>query len=126
MQHRHLQTRNILHRAWRTSFREAGEEKDAAEADAKRQRQADAQAALAKWSEQHTNAVDSRKRNNREEEESKNADMLAAIEGDSWERVVSLVDVGATEAGGKDISRMKDVLIHVKTSGITKAGEASA
>jgi hypothetical protein len=50
--------------------------------------------------------------------------MLAAIEGDSWERVVSLVDVNATEAGGKDITRMKNVLIHVKTSGVAKAGES--
>ena len=93
---------------------------------AKAARRAAAQESLDHWATQHASAVETRKASNRTEEEEKNADLLAALEGDSWTRVVSLVDVGTAEAGGKDITRMKDVLLQVKAHGTASTGGSAA
>lgn len=85
-------------------------------------------------------AVDSRKASNREEERRKEGEAMNALEGESWGRVVSLIDIHAVAAkeeeksagggaggGGKgkkasgeavpDVGRHKDVLISLKAAG---------
>ncbi|CAE7924327.1 unnamed protein product, partial [Symbiodinium sp. KB8] len=111
--------------AWRTRFREECEEKDAEEKSAKAERVAEADAALKHWLEQHQGAVEARKASNRADESQANEDMLAALAGDSWTRVVTLVDTSNCDAGGKDITRMKDVLLRAKDSS-SKAGAGEA
>jgi len=53
---------------------------------------------------------------NRKEEEETRTNLLAALqEGDnSWERIVSLVDLKAGRTGGKDVSRMRKILLDKK------------
>jgi len=55
---------------------------------------------------------------NREEEEETRKSLQAALkEGDnSWERIVSLIDLKAGKTGEKDVSRMRKILIDKKAA----------
>lgn len=53
---------------------------------------------------------------NRQDESALQEQLLADLEGDSWARVVSLVDPAEPKSADKDITRMKDVLLRVKSN----------
>jgi hypothetical protein len=133
--------------AFNAKFRAAAEEKDGREREAKASRKAAGKAALKKLLADRKGAVDARKAKNREDESANEQRMLDALQGETWSRVVSLIDVhghghgaaaggdGAAAGGGKagkhahghggghaaaaapgsDTTRMKDVLIGLKT-----------
>ncbi len=112
-------------------FRAAGEAKDAAERDAKAARKAAGKAGLKKLLAERKSVVDARKGKNREDEKASEQSVLDGLQGESWARVVSLVDVhggaaaaaapaekkgkhAAAAAAAGDTTRMKDVLIGLK------------
>lgn len=117
-------------------FRELCEQKDAKERDARAQRKASGKAALKAMVAERTAAVEGRKAGNRQDETARVADAEAAAQGESWNRVSTLIDVHAAPAaasgssadGSKkshkheegaptgDAGRMKDVLIHLKNN----------
>lgn len=117
--------------AFNTRFREQGEAKDAKEREAKGARRTAGKAALKKILAEHSARVDSRKHKNREEEAATEQQMLDSLQGESWSRVVSMVDVHATpktegkaENKGKHgedqgTARMRDVLIGLKAKPIS-------
>jgi hypothetical protein len=76
-------------------FRAVVEEKDAKERDAKNARKTAGKAALKKLLSERTAKVEARKAQNKEEEEAKEREMLDALQGESWGRVVSLIDIHA-------------------------------
>ena len=82
-------------------FRDAGEVKDATERKGKDARKAAGKAALKKMLAERTDNISTRKALNREAESAAEKEMLASLNGESWGRVVSLVDIhsgGATAA----------------------------
>ena len=87
--------------AFNIRFRQQGEEKDAKERDAKAARKAAGKAALKKMLGERNERVATRKAANREAESAAEKDMLNALSGESWCRVVSLMDASAA-AHGKD------------------------
>ena len=107
-------------------FRRAlGEEKDAKEREAKNARKTAGKAALKAMLAERAAAVAVRKAKNREDETAKEREMMDALEGESWGRVVSLVDVHsvvtstekkkATDVVEPDLARQKDILISLKS-----------
>ena len=115
-------------------FRAACEEKDGKERDAKAQRRTAGKAALKKLLQDRSSALEARKTANREAEASAEKAAMDALEGESWGRVVSLIDIhgvaaAAAEAGKSTgakasktdvepaIGRHKDVLISLKAAG---------
>ena len=125
--------------------RAINEEKDAKERDAKAARKAGGKAALKKLLSDRAGVVEARKAKNREDEAAKEKEAMDALEGESWGRVVSLINIhgaaaaaAAPEAGGKgkkaasssggsgssgdghDTSRHKDLLISLKSSPLPK------
>ena len=79
------------------NFRKQGEEKDAKEREAKATRKAAGKAALKKIVVERNERVTSRKAANREAEKAAEQDMLNALSGESWGRVVTLMDVSGVE-----------------------------
>jgi len=79
--------------SFNSSFRAAGEAFDAKEKDARAARKSAGKAQLKKMLGEKKAAVDARKAKNREDENVTTAAMLDALQGESWARVVSLVDV---------------------------------
>lgn len=105
-------------------FREQGEEKDAKEREAKAQRKAAGKAAFKKLTTERSVIVEGRKRKNRDDESAAEGAMLDSLQGESWSRVVSLIDVhGHPKVEGKEgkkhdhhaQDRMKDVFISLKS-----------
>jgi membrane protein involved in colicin uptake len=74
-------------------FREAGEAKDAAARDAKAARKAAGKAAAKKMLAERADVVAARKAANRAAEAAAEKAMLDSLNGESWGRVVSLVDI---------------------------------
>ncbi len=88
--------------AFNTKFRQAGEEKDAKEREAKAARKVSGKAALKKMLTERNERVATRKAGNREAEKAAEKDMLSALSGESWCRVVSLVDANSAAHHGDD------------------------
>ena len=75
-----------------------------------------------------------RKQKNREDEAAKEREMMDALEGESWGRVASLVDVHSVVASSDkkkptdnvepDLSRQKDILISLKGKPLPTAATA--
>lgn len=118
-------------------FRAACEEKDAKEREAKSARRAAGKAALKGILADRGALVDARKAKNREDEAAKEREAMDALEGESWGRVVSLVDVHAlhvpvtatdkkkpVDAPEPDMGRQKDLLISLKSSPLPAATAA--
>lgn len=115
-------------------FRELVDAKDAKEREGKAARKAAGKAALKKMLSERSEVIASRKGSNRAAEAAAEKEMLNALEGESWGRVVSLVDihghVAAPAAGAAadkkvhakaadkgevgDTTRMKDILLTLK------------
>jgi hypothetical protein len=128
--------------AFNTRFRALAEEKDAKERDGKAARKAAGKATLKKMIAERTERITTRKASNREGEAAAEREMLDSLNGESWGRVVSLVDIhghtaaaspaaAAAEKKGKaagasssgdhakdgaigDTTRFKDALISLK------------
>jgi hypothetical protein len=115
--------------AFNARFRNAGEEKDAKEREARTARKAAGKAALKKLLSEKAGTVESRKRKNREEEAATEKAMLDSLQGETWTRVTTLIDIHSKDApvkgkdgkpekrmAGEDIgqARMRDVLIGLK------------
>jgi hypothetical protein len=69
------------------------EDKDAKEREAKASRRAAGKAALKKMLAERTERIATRKAGNREAESAAEREMLDSLNGESWGRVVSLVDI---------------------------------
>eukprot|EP01138_Halocafeteria_seosinensis_P001366 gb/GECG01001402.1/.p1 GENE.gb/GECG01001402.1/~~gb/GECG01001402.1/.p1 ORF type:complete len:209 (+),score=60.24 gb/GECG01001402.1/:1-627(+) len=104
-------------------FRQQVEEKDKKEREAKQQRRKAASNQLSSWLENRVSQLDKRKEQNRIEQEETQNEIMAAMD-DSWKRVVSLIDAQNPEAGGYDVSRMKDVLVQLKNEPLPEDGAA--
>jgi hypothetical protein len=122
-------------------FRDLVEAKDAKERDAKAARKAAGKAALKKLLAERTEIISARKGSNRAAEASAEKEMLNALEGESWGRVVSLVDIhghvaASPSAGAEkkssakaavdkgevgDTTRMKDILLTLKAKPLSEA-----
>lgn len=103
-------------REFNAAFRERCEQKDEAEAAAKAQRKAAGKEEFQAWLSERQNAIAKRQDMNRQDESALQEQLLADLEGDSWARVVSLVDPAEPKSADKDITRMKDVLLRVKSN----------
>ena len=88
--------------AFTVRFRQQGEEKDAKEREAKAARKAAGKAALKKMLGERNDRVASRKAANRESEKAVEKDMLSGLSGESWSRVVSLIDTSAAAHGKEE------------------------
>jgi hypothetical protein len=111
------------------------EEKDAKEREAKAARRAGGKAVLKSLLADRAGLVAARKQKNREDEAAKEREAMDALEGESWGRVVSLVDVSGTHTGGTDkaaakkaadapepeMARQKDILIALKNTPLPAA-----
>lgn len=103
------------------SFREQGETKDAKERELKSQRKAAGKAAFKKLTAERSALVDSRKQKNRDDEASKEQAMLDSLQGESWSRVVSLIDIHGQPKGEEkkkmdhSTDRARDVMISLKS-----------
>jgi hypothetical protein len=86
--------------AFNAQFRAAAEAFDAREREQKAARKAAGKAALKKALAERKAAVDARKAKNREEEAATEQAMLDALQGESWSRVVDLVNVHAAGQAG--------------------------
>ena len=88
--------------AFNLRFRQQGEDKDAKERDAKQARKAAGKAALKKMLGERNERVATRKAANREAEKAVEKDMLNALSGESWTRVVSLIDASSAAHGKEE------------------------
>ncbi len=93
--------------AFNVRFRQQGEEKDAKERDAKASHKAAGKAALKKMVAERNERVATRKTANREAEKAAEQDMLNALSGESWGRVVTLMDVSGAEKAGAEKEEKK-------------------
>jgi hypothetical protein len=87
-------------------FRALVEEKDAKEREAKAARRSAGKAALKGLLGERAARIDTRKAKNREDEAAAEREMLDALQGESWSRVVSLVDIhghSAATAAAKEV-----------------------
>ena len=104
-------------REFNMKFREEMEEKDRKSREAQSELRAAAKADLDSFYEQRVIKKDSKAKSNRESE----AEFLKTIEeaknvDNTWERVVSLVDVSTNpEINEKDVSRLRQILIQLKS-----------
>lgn len=123
-------------------FRAKVEAKDAKEREDKAARRAAGKAALKEMISQHQQTIDARKKVNREEESKVETEALEALKGESWNRVVSLINVQSqsqttsetekpvvakkvkgidTSGAVGDTSRMKELLINLKNKPVPTA-----
>lgn len=102
-------------------FREECETKDRDEQAAVEQRKAAAHDALRAHFDEKSRNLMTRKEHNRALEREKEADMEAALQGESWARVGGLVDLSVAESGTEDVSRLKTVLISLKSKPLPPA-----
>lgn len=110
-------------------FREQGEAKDAKERDAKAQRKSAGKAQFKKLLAERNTIAEARKAKNRDDESQNEQAMLDSLQGESWSRVVSMIDVHAPkpEEGKKKgesahaTDRMRDVLISLKGKGLSSS-----
>jgi len=61
-------------------------------------------------------ASKTRAENEREEEETRKSLQRQFKEGNPWDRVVELIDLKAGKTEGKDVSRMRKILIEMKAN----------
>lgn len=112
--------------AFNARFRAAGEEKDAKEREAKAARRAAGKAALKKMTAERAAAADARKARNRAEEAATERAMLDALQGETWTRVVSLIDIHGGGAGGAAAGAAGKADAAGGAGGKAKAGAAAA
>ena len=93
--------------AFNVRFRQQGEEKDAKEREGKASHKAAGKAALKKMVGERNERVATRKAANREAEKAAEQDMLNALSGESWGRVVTLMDVSGAEKAGTEKEEKK-------------------
>merc|ERR1711972_1188960 len=91
----------------------------------KKDRQTAAAAALQSWNDERLQDIQKRLTSNRASQESDTAARDASVEGlNPWERVAELIDTkGAapTDNGQADTSRMRSLLIQLKSSPVVAA-----
>lgn len=102
---------------FRLRFEQEVEEKKDVEKAAKATRRDAAANALAEHFAMKDVQLQKKKESNREAERQKEAEMEQALEGESWARVASMVELTRTDGAstGPDVTRMKDVLIQLKS-----------
>lgn len=96
-------------------------ERDEEERQAKAQRRAAGQEALGQLLDAKRASVLKRKESNRAAEAACERDMEAALSGESWTRVATMVDLTTADSAAHDVGRMKDVLIQLKAHGLPQA-----
>ena len=107
-------------------FREAGEAKDAIAREAKAARKAAGKAAQKKMASERSEAISSRKAANRAAEAATEKEMLDSLNGESWGRVVSLIDIhagGVHAASGAAASGKEEKKAHAHASTASSAGK---
>ncbi|KAK6753111.1 hypothetical protein RB195_012609 [Necator americanus] len=108
-----IEAENI--RRWREQQKVLLEKKDEAEEKKKNELRSAAKKELEEWYKQRDAALKLTKEANRKAEE----EHLAAFgreqgEGAQWEEIARLCEAKAQQKGGKDVSRLKSLLLHLK------------
>merc|ERR1719277_1453370 len=111
-------------REWQNKHEEELEEINKKEQVSKSAFKKDAQAELDKWYQERNDTIEKKKTSNRKDEEVK-AEATRAAEkpgANAWERVADLIDTNARTADeARDTSRMRALLIHLKTNPVVGA-----
>mmetsp|Transcript_10052 Transcript_10052/g.13055 ORF Transcript_10052/g.13055 Transcript_10052/m.13055 type:complete len:416 (-) Transcript_10052:414-1661(-) len=103
---------------WKKKFEELCQQKDKSNEEKRNQMREEADEELEAHYEQRTNTSAARFSSNREQEKELLKDIqdkLDASTGNPWERTMSLIDIQA-EADGADKTRMRNLLIQLKSS----------
>jgi len=111
-------------REWEAKHEEALEEAARKEATEREERRRGAAAELTKWNEERTGNTKKRMSSNRSDQEaSEKAKVEASKPGaNPWERVADLIDTSAkTAEDSRDTSRMRNLLIQLKSSPVIAA-----
>lgn len=111
-------------------FREQGEEKDSKERDAVRASRERGSEALRSWMAEKEAQLETRKQQNRTDEEAKIAEMETALTQEPWTRVLALVDTSTPPtdgpAGKGDPARMRELLIQLKAKPLASDAAAAS
>mmetsp|Transcript_89944 Transcript_89944/g.178740 ORF Transcript_89944/g.178740 Transcript_89944/m.178740 type:complete len:159 (+) Transcript_89944:54-530(+) len=113
-------------REWEDKHQRDLEEKEQQEQTAKKERQAAAGASLKEFYDERAEETKKRNSANRASQQDAEASLAKADEGlNPWELVAKLIDTRGVPADtSRDTSRMRDLLIELKTSPLAqKAGE---
>mmetsp|Transcript_71288 Transcript_71288/g.159612 ORF Transcript_71288/g.159612 Transcript_71288/m.159612 type:complete len:199 (-) Transcript_71288:84-680(-) len=110
-------------REWEDTHERDLEEKSQKEQGDKKERQAAAATELSAFYKEREQETKNRIATNRSDQEASEASKADSVKGlNPWERVADLIDTrGAAADGGRDTSRMRALLIQLKTSPVVSA-----
>merc|ERR1719446_416198 len=105
-------------REWEDKHNKELDEKSAKEEGEKKARREAAYAEIQAWKEERDTNITKKRSTNRQNEEATGAAAASKPTSDNaWERVVDLIDTNARSSDdSRDVSRMRSLLIHLKTS----------
>merc|ERR1712146_118043 len=112
-------------REWEDKHQEELEEKSQKEDGEKKQRREAAYKEIQQWKEDRDQNISKKRTTNREDEKAfKDATEKKPTSDNPWERVVDLIDTNARSSDdSRDVSRMRSLLIHLKSSPPEKDAE---
>uniref|UniRef100_A0A7S1Q1Q5 Clathrin light chain n=1 Tax=Alexandrium catenella TaxID=2925 RepID=A0A7S1Q1Q5_ALECA len=110
-------------REWEDKHERDLEEKAQKEQSEKKDRQATAGNEMAAWLKERDEETEKRKSSNRSAQQAAEASKTESVAGlNPWERVADLIDTrGVAADNGRDTSRMRALLIQLKTSPVVSA-----